>query len=95
VLDALFVTHTVLFVGYGLSDPDIQLLLENATISARSSHPHYALVEDTVHADVESAARTSYNIHFIKYAAGRHDEAERLMRELAEAVTQFRISNPV
>ncbi len=93
VLDALFLTNTVLFVGYGLSDPDIQLLLENATIAARSSHPHYALVEDTIQSDVEAAARASYNLHFIKYPAGRHEDAERLMRELAEEVTQFRAAN--
>lgn len=95
VLDALFLTNTVLLVGYGLSDPDIQLVLENATISARSAHPHYALVQDNIQADVEAAIRESYNIHFIKYPAGRHEEAERLMRELSEAVTQFRVANPV
>jgi hypothetical protein len=95
VLDALFLTNTVLFVGYGLSDPDIHLVLENATIAARSSHPHYALVEDTIQVDVEAAAKASYNIHFIKYPSGRHDEAERLMRELADEVFQFRIANPM
>jgi hypothetical protein len=95
VLDALFITSTVLFVGYGLADPDVQLVLENATIAARSAHPHYALVEDTIQPDVEAAAKASYNIHFIKYEAGRHDEAERLLRELSAAVTQFRVNNPV
>lgn len=95
VLDALFLTNTVLFIGYGLSDPDIQLVLENASIAARSSHPHYALVEDTIQPDVEAAAKASYNIHFIKYPAGHHQDAERLMQELAEEVTQFRIANPV
>jgi hypothetical protein len=94
VLDALFLTNTMLFVGYGLSDPDIQLVLENASIAARSAHPHYALVEDNIQPDVEAAARVSYNIHFIKYPIGRHDIAELAMRELAEAVTQFRIANP-
>lgn len=95
VLNALFLTHTVLFVGYGLSDPDIQLVLENATIAARSSHPHYALVEDTIQPDVEAAARAAYNIQFIKYPTGRHDEAEGLMQQLADEVIQFRTVNPV
>jgi hypothetical protein len=94
VLDALFLTNTVLFVGYGLSDPDIQLVLENASIAARSAHPHYAFVEDKIQADVEAAAKVSYNIHFIKYPAGHHEEAERMMRELADEVMQFRIANP-
>jgi hypothetical protein len=95
ILDALFLTSTVLFVGYGLSDPDIQLVLENATIAARSAHPHYALVEDSIQPDIEAAAKAAYNIHFIKYPSGHHDEAERLLQQLAEEVTQFRMANPI
>lgn len=94
VLDALFLTHTILFVGYSLSDPDIQLVLENAAIAARSSHTHYALVQDNMQADVESALQKSYNISFVKYPAGQHALAEEMMRELAEEVVQFRTANP-
>lgn len=94
VLDALFVTNTLLFVGYSLSDPDIQLLLENANIAARSSHTHYALVEDDLQPDIEQAAASAYNIHFIKYPKGCHDKAEELLLALADQVTQFRVSNP-
>jgi hypothetical protein len=95
VLDALFLTNTILFVGYSLSDPDIQLVLENTAIAARSSHTHHALVEDNLQPDVETAARKAYNVHFIKYPSGHHDEAERLLGELAIAVNQFRVANPV
>lgn len=35
VLDSLFLTNTLFFVGCNLSDPDIQLILENVTISAK------------------------------------------------------------
>jgi hypothetical protein len=94
VLDALFLTNTILFIGYSLSDPDIQLVLENASISASSAHTHYALVEDSLQPDIEEATRKAYNIHFIKYPAGRHDEAERLLNELSHEVTQFRVANP-
>lgn len=95
ILDALFVTNTILFVGYSLSDPDIQLVLENSTISASSSHTHYALVEDSLQEDIEEAAKRAYNIHFIKYPAGRHDEAARLLKELEDEVTQFRVASPM
>lgn len=94
VLDALFLTNTLLFVGYSLTDPDIQLVLENSNISAKSSHTHYALIEDNIQPDIESAARSAYNIHFIKYPAGKHEDAERMLVELADEVTQFRIANP-
>ena len=94
VLDALFITHTILFVGYSMSDPDIQLVLENSNISATSSHTHYALVEDSIQPDIEDASRRAYNIHFIKYPAGQHQEAARLLADLEEQVTQFRVANP-
>ena len=52
ILDAVFLTSTLLFVGCGLTDPDIQLVLENANISAPSTHPHYALVESNRHPEI-------------------------------------------
>jgi hypothetical protein len=94
VLDALFLTNTLLFVGYSLSDPDIQLTLENVNIAAKSSHTHYAFIEDNIQPDIESSARRAYNIHFVKYPAGQHEQAERMLSELAKEVTQFRIHNP-
>ena len=40
-LESLFLTHTLLFIGYSVTDPDIQLLLENTTITAPSDQgPH-------------------------------------------------------
>jgi len=95
VLDALFLTNTLLFIGYSLNDPDIQLILENASISAKSSHTHYALVEDNIQPDIEASARRAYNIHFVKYPAGDYGQAQAMLAELAESVTQFRMSNPL
>ncbi len=72
VLDALFLTHTLLFVGCSLSDPDIKLVLENANISAPSVHPHYALIEKTAHRSIKAAIKTTYNIELIEYPRGDH-----------------------
>lgn len=94
ILDALFLTSTLLFIGYSLNDPDIQLVLENANIAAPSSHSHYALVPDDNHADIENAAARAYNIHFLKHPAGDYNFVENALKELAYEVTQFRISNP-
>ncbi|MEN6376037.1 MAG: SIR2 family protein [Smithella sp.] len=94
ILDALFLTHTVLFVGYSLSDPDIQLILENSNIAAPSSHSHYAFISDDLHPDIEQAAARAYNIRFFKYPRGKHDEAERCLKELSQEVIQYRVYNP-
>jgi len=94
VLDALFLTHTILFIGYSLSDPDIQLVLENSNIAAQCDHKHYALISDELHPDIEQAAARAYNIHFLKYPKGEHSEAEKALRDLATKVMEFRIANP-
>jgi hypothetical protein len=95
ILDALFLTNTILFLGYGLSDPDIQLVLENSNIAVQSSHKHYAFVSDELHPDIEQALSNSYNIHFLKYPKGKYDEAEKALKTLSAEVTQFRILNPL
>ena len=94
VLDALFITNTILFIGYSINDPDIQLLLENSNIAAKSSHRHYAFVQDDMHADIEAASSNAYNIDFLKFPAGNYAFAEAGLVELAELVKQFRATNP-
>jgi hypothetical protein len=48
VLEALLLTRTALLVGYGLRDPDVQLLFENV-FGARDETPaHYILTPDNV-----------------------------------------------
>lgn len=95
VLDALFITNTILFIGYSLSDPDIQLVLENSNIAAPSSHKHYALMPDNMPLDIENAFSKSYNLHILKHEANNFHIVESHMQDLATAVIQSRVSNPV
>lgn len=95
ILDALFLTSTLLFIGYSLSDPDIQLVLENGNIAAPSSHTHYAAIADDILPDIEQAVAKAYNIHFLKFQSENYKEVEEALEELENAVTQFRVSNPV
>jgi hypothetical protein len=93
VLDALFLTQTILFVGCSLSDPDVQLVLENANISAKSVHPHYALVEKQEHAAMRSAIKLMHNIELVEYPRGEHATALSALRDLRDKVlTQRAIS---
>jgi len=93
ILNALFMTNTLLFLGYSMSDPDIQLVLENANIFSRSTHPHYALVGDDIIPDIEESMRKAYNIEFLKFPAGQYDEANKYIQELAEQVEIVRASH--
>ena len=44
ILDALAATHTFLFIGCGLNDPDIRLLLEDHAFRSMHFMPHYMLL---------------------------------------------------
>lgn len=93
VLDALFLCSTLIFLGCGINDPDVNLLLENANISARSSHPHYALVEDVRHVAIKQAYQETYNLRFLEYPAGRHDEVVEALEELVGQVEKYRTTH--
>jgi hypothetical protein len=94
VLDSLFLTHTILFIGYSLTDPDIQLVLENVNITAPSSHPHYFVTESNLHSAIKDANKRAYNLEFIEFPIGEYDELNTGLIELTEIIEEHRISNP-
>ena len=94
VLDALFLTNTLFFVGYSLSDPDIQLLLENSNIAYENSHPHYALISEGINKSIKEAYRKAYNIDFIEFPTDDYNRANEMLNELQLLVTERRQVNP-
>jgi uncharacterized short protein YbdD (DUF466 family) len=95
ILDALFITHTLFFVGYSLSDPDIQLLLENTNITAPSAHPHYAIIrQGSMHDALKLAATKAYNLRFVEYAGEGHELLIAGLSDLANLVVEKREANP-
>ncbi|MFN9571503.1 MAG: SIR2 family protein [Betaproteobacteria bacterium] len=94
VLDALCLTHTILFLGYGLSDPDIQLALENATISATSTNTHYFVAPTGAHPALRNAAARAYNLTYMEYPAGDYADLNASLEELVARVLDYRTSNP-
>jgi SIR2-like domain len=93
ILDALFLSSSLLFIGYSLSDPDIQLILENASIAAPMSHPHYAVVSDDVHPALKLSWSKAYNIHFLDFPAGEYQVLNDSLNELAADVEAFRATH--
>jgi hypothetical protein len=94
VLDALCLTHTILFLGYGLSDPDIQLALENATISAPSTNTHYFVAPTGTHTALKAAASRAYNLTYVEFPAGNYADLNASLGELAARVLAYRAANP-
>ncbi len=94
VLDALFLTSTLFFVGYSLSDPDIQLILENSNITYKAPHPHYALFPDGVNVSIKKAYKEAYNIEFVEFEDGNYEQANEMLEDLVLSVNKRRESNP-
>ncbi|SIQ63778.1 SIR2 family protein [Aeromonas veronii] len=79
ILNSLLMVNTVLFLGCSMSDPDIQLVLENTTISAHSSYTHYAIMPSGTHASLSKAMEKSYNIKMIEYELDEHGGHSKLL----------------
>ena len=94
VLDSLFLTHTILFLGYSLSDPDIQLVLENVNISAPSSHPHYFVTSNNINSAIKQANTKAYNLEFIEHVADDYSELNDGLIKLKDTVKLHRFANP-
>lgn len=90
VLSALFTVNTVLFLGYSLGDPDMQIILENIHSSSESSHGHYSLLPKQKHRSLVAAMKQSYNINCIEYPDGAHSKVPEYLGELSEAVAADR-----
>jgi hypothetical protein len=95
ILDSLFITNTILFVGYSLNDPDIQLVLENSNIVSIGSHPHYICSEDNIHVAIKEAMVKTYNIEFVEFPHGQFNELENGLEELANEVEHYRQVNRI
>lgn len=53
LLDSLVLTHTFIFIGCGLSDPDIRLTLENYNFGFPGCRPHYFITaKEAINEDI-------------------------------------------
>ncbi len=94
ILDSLFTTNTLLFFGYGLGDPDIQLILENVALKAPTACPHYVVTEAGAHPALKAAMARSYNLHFLEHDAGQFQQVQIVLEKLLSAVTLYRRNHP-
>jgi len=68
VVDALFATHTFLFLGASMNDPDIRLILEDHANRYEYSRPHYVVMPDgQLRVSELSVLEESMNVRAIPY----------------------------
>jgi hypothetical protein len=94
-VSSLMTVNTVIFLGYSVSDPDIQLILENIQLFSKSNHPHYALMNKFSHSSMKNALKESYNIHFLEHQRDRYDLVPLAISELKDDVLRERVARGI
>jgi len=92
LLEALVLTHTFLFLGCGVHDPDIRLILEDTFFRHPSSPKHFfALPNRELNNLVITVLEESMNLTMLKYnPENNHKELEDSIKELVELVESQR-----
>jgi len=91
LLEAIIATHTVVFVGCGLADPDINLLLEKNSRAFASTPPHYMVTSTAASEDLARMYKNNYNLKIIKYRPNdNHKELLESLSALALSVEEKR-----
>lgn len=89
LLDALILTHTFVFLGCGISDPDIQLTLENSNFLYPSSRPHYFITADGAYEpEIANVLSHNRNLELLTYENpdGTHANLLVALQELNQKV---------
>lgn len=90
MLRAIFLTHTALFIGCSLDDPDLLLTLEDVRITASGTRPHYVLVRQGANSSWELRDwHASYNIRALEYGPN-HEDLTASLQELRSRVADLR-----
>lgn len=74
-LSSYLTTARVLFIGYSLSDPDLQFMLKQVCYKLRRKVPLYAIIPNVSDAVADDWDR-KYNIRIVRYHASRRNHRE-------------------
>ncbi len=88
LLDALFISHTFIFLGASLRDPDIQMLLEDHAYRFEGSRPHFIVMpRGAISSAVISIMEESMNLRALLYdPIDNHAELATSIRTLVKLV---------
>jgi hypothetical protein len=92
-LRALSLTSTILFVGYSLDDPDIQLVLQAVGRPGTVPEVHFMLAPKPASASRIQVFKESFGVSVLSYTGG-HARAPKAVKELAEQVLAVRSPPP-
>lgn len=92
LLESLFLTHTFIFLGASMRDPDIQILLEDYAYRFAGSRPHFMVMpEGSISAGTLDVIEDSMNLRAILYSpTNYHKELADSLADLVAEVEQTR-----
>jgi hypothetical protein len=74
-VDALVLTHTFLFIGCGMNDPDLALVLEQYARSFGSAPPQYVALAGKLSEEYKKMLSKNFNLKVLEYSpANDHKE---------------------
>ena len=74
-VDSLVFTNTFLFLGCGMSDPDLSLVLEQYARSFGAAPPHYVALSGKISDEYKRMLSKNYNLKILEYSsANNHKE---------------------
>lgn len=89
LLHSLFLTNTVIFLGYSLNDPDINLILQNIKNTSSLAAPHYVVLKEGASRHKIKHWKETFNIEALEYGPS-YDEFEENILNLRDSVLSFR-----
>lgn len=93
LLDALILTHTFIFLGCGINDPDIKLTLENSNFLYPGCRPHYFVTSSGSYEDeIADVLHNNRNLDMVTYdnKDGTHRNLLIALQELNQKVEEVR-----
>ena len=90
ILRALALTSTILFVGYSLDDPDIQLVLQSTGRRSLDPEAHFMLAPRPATPSRIPLFRDTYGVTVLPYPPGDHASVEESLRALSSEVLALR-----
>lgn len=86
-VDALIFTHTFLFLGCSLNDPDLSLVLEQYARAFAATPPHYVALGGKVSQEYIKMLANNYNLKILSYSISNdHKELLESVSSLAALV---------
>lgn len=80
-------THTFIFIGAGINDPDVRLLLENYSTMFHTAMPHYFITTKDNIKNKEEIYSEIFNLKFLTYdSKDYHKELSDSIHELVNLV---------